>query len=610
MILQALYQLAQREGLMEDPDFEPKPVAWLIRVAEDGRLMGIEGTHHIPPEEKEKKKPKPRPKIFAVPREGGRTSGDRAFFLCDKAEYALGLDPETDEKKKRPQEKLNIRFGLFKDRIKQCLDATEDAGVRAVHMLLENVTSGHQSISLPEGCVGNDLFAFVFAPDIDLLVTDRENVRAYWKILRNTQTADDISDIQCLVSGQSGPPANLFPALKKVPGGTTSGVALVSFNSRAFESYGWKGNENAPISRDAAETCSTALNRLLDPRPVYSGQALPQRHIRLSADTVVCYWSAKKSGEEFASVFAALLEANPEEVKQIYQSIWRGQPATIEDPSAFYALTLTGTQGRAIVRDWFESTVASVSRNLAVHFADLDIVRNTPKPKDRDLPPQIPLRVLLESLAPLGKREEIPAHLAGELVRAAISGAQYPFSILQRALERTRAEIGKTAWSDLERRDARAALIKAVLNRRKRFSATLSHNKEIHRDMDSDNRNPGYLLGRLMAVIERMQQVALGDINASVVDRFFSGASATPQAVFPRLLKNLRHHARKAKDEAQSAGTAGWLEGQVDDIVAQLTAFPTHLDLEQQGLFVIGYHHQRNWLWMKKEDRETAQIAR
>ena len=125
--------------------------------------------------------------------------------------------------------------------------------------------------------------------------------------------------------------------------------------------------------------------------------------------------------------------------------------------------------------------------------------------------------------------------------------------------------------------------------------------------MDPTNDNPGYLLGRLMAVIERMQQVALGDVNASVVDRFFSGASATPQAVFPRLLKNLRHHARKAKDEPKNTRTAGWLEGQVDEIVARLRLFPPHLDLEQQGLFVIGYHHQRNWLWTKKADRETEQ---
>jgi CRISPR-associated protein Csd1 len=125
--------------------------------------------------------------------------------------------------------------------------------------------------------------------------------------------------------------------------------------------------------------------------------------------------------------------------------------------------------------------------------------------------------------------------------------------------------------------------------------------------MDSTNRNPGYLLGRLMAVIERMQQAALGNqINATVVDRYFSGASATPGVVFPRLLKNLRNHARKAKDDEQTAGLAGWLEGEVDRIVGGLQGFPPYLDLDQQGLFVVGYHHERHWLWLSKAEREAS----
>lgn len=611
MILQALYALAEHEGLMKDPDYEPKPIAWLIRVAENGKFLGMDGTHYIPSEEEKRKKPRSIPKIFSVPREGGRAAVDRAFFLYDKAEYALGIDPEQDEKKKRSAEKLEGRFNLFRHRVKECLDATGDEGIQAVHLLLENIAARQEDIPLPEGCAGNDLFAFVFAPDIDRLVTDRAKVSSYWKQLRSSALAQDGKKIQCLVSGKLDISANLFPHLKKVPGGTTSGVALVSFNKNAFESYGWKGNGNASISRDAAESCSTALNRLLHlsyPDPHQPGQSLPRRNLKLSADTVVCYWSATKGEDDFASIFGALLEANPDEVKEVYQSIWRGRPIEVEDPAAFYALTLTGTQGRAIVRDWFESTVTNVSKNLATYFADLDIVRNTPKPKERDLPPQIPIRTLLEALAPHGKREEIPAHLAGKLVHSALSGAPFPFSILQRALERTRAEIGKTTWPDLERRDARAALIKAVLNRRMRFIST-PHNQEVQRTMDPNNQDPGYLLGRLMAIIERMQQVALGDLNASVIDRFFSGASATPQTVFPRLLKNLRHHARKAKDEAQGARSASWLERQVDDIMANLTGFPSHLGLEQQGLFVLGYHHQRNWLWTKKEDRESEQIS-
>ena len=126
--------------------------------------------------------------------------------------------------------------------------------------------------------------------------------------------------------------------------------------------------------------------------------------------------------------------------------------------------------------------------------------------------------------------------------------------------------------------------------------------------MDPHLKSPGYLFGRLLALIERIQQEALGDVNASVVDRFFTGASATPRAVYPRLLKNVRHHVRRAKDNPGGAGRVIWLERLLDDVLAGLPAekgFPPHLDLEQQGLFLLGYHQMRKWLWLGAEERQT-----
>lgn len=604
MILQALHQLAQDENLISDPDYEMKPIAWLILVDSGGRMLGpIQGTHYLSAEELKKAKPIPRAKSFTVPRQAGRTSGARAFFLFDKAEYVLGHDPDG----KRSAEHLQIRMNLFTEKVGACAAATGDEGAIAVLKFLERMNSGQQEIELPEGCVSNDLFAFIYEPDIDLLVTSREKIRNYWKSLRSSEeTESSDSDVfRCLVSGVLSEPADKHPVVKNVPGGSSSGVAMVSFNSNAFESYGLKRNENAPVSRNAAEVCATSLNRLLHPAfPREDGTTLPKRNLRLSTDTAVCYWAKGQSADSFVNCFDGLLEAREEDVGELYQSVWKGRMPNIEDRSAFYALTLSGGQGRATVRDWFESTINSVASNLASHFGGLLIVRNTPPPKNGSLPPQFPIRLLLESLAAFGKSDDIPAPMASQLVTAAMKGTPYPFSILQRAVLRMRAEIGKTEWLDLCRRDARAALLKAVLNRRKLFYPDTCNYKEIKETMDPTNTNPGYLLGRLMAVIERMQQTALGDVNASVVDRFFSGASATPQATFPRLLKNMRHHASKAKDGDQTRGTARWLEGQVDSILSNLDGFPSSLNLEQQGMFVLGYHHQRHWLWMSKEKRE------
>jgi CRISPR-associated protein Csd1 len=605
MILQALHRLAEYEELVADPDFELKPVAFLVRVGRGGRLLGIESTAGEPEEGKGKKRPRPKP--FPVPREPGRTSGDRAFFLFDKSEYALGLDPTGQ----RPADKLAARFALFRGRVRDCAEATGDEAVLAVHTLLDDLAASRQQTELPEDCAGNDLFAFVFDVE-DRLVTDREAVRRYWKGLRGQDSGAPL--VRCLVTGQEGPAADKHSILKFVPGAVSSGVPLVSFNSRAFESYGWSGNENAAVSRDAAEAYATALQRLLHPAPpdpVQPGQTLPRRNLRLAADTAVCYWAADADAESFVSALAPLLESNPEEVRELYRSIWTGHDPALDNPSAFYALTLSGAQGRVVVRGWFESTVSEVARNLALHFADLAIVRNTPKPKERDLPPQLPLHALLQSLAVQGKSENVPPALAGQLVEAALRGTPYPFSILQRAVERARAEIGKTGWADLERRDARAALVKAVLNRRWRRAG--SSMKEVRTDMDPSNTQSGYLLGRLMAVIERLQQIALGDVNASVTDRYFSAASAAPRAVFVRLLKGSRHHARKAKDDDGKAKAAHWLEKQLDDLVSRFDpgsgGFPPHLSLEQQGLFVLGYHQQRHWLWQSKAARQAAAEA-
>ena len=614
MILEALYRLAQHEELMDDPDHELKPVAWLVRVDDGGTLVAIEDTRSTPPQVG-KKAPKPQARSFRVPRQPIRTSGDRAFFLCDKAEYALGVDPEPDPAKRRPPEKIAARFALFRAQVHDCLRETGDEGVRAVAALLDDLAAGGREIRLPDECEPNDLFAFVYAPDRDRLVHERPAVRAYWAALRRSAAAPD-GGLRCLVTGEPVGEAALFPLLKKVPGGTPSGVSLVSFNAPAFESHGWKGNENAPISRGAAEAAATALNRLLhpafpDPRPASLGRPLAKRHTRLSGDTVACYWAAERVADPFLDLFGHVLEPDPAVVGELYDAPWKGRLPSAG--SRFYALVLTGTQGRAIVRGWIESTVDDVAKNLGRYFAELDVVRNTPPPKGREHPPFFPLRTLLASLAPPGRGGDVPAALAAQLFAAALQGSRYPLAVLQKALERARAEIGRSEWADLERRDARAALVKAVLVR--------NFNQELTPAMDPANTETGYLLGRLMAVLERLQQAALGpDVNATVIDRFFGAASAAPQSVFPRLLKNARNHARKAQDDTKTAPAARWLEGQIDEIAAALkvdrraygpgAGFPTHLSLEQQGLFVLGYHQQRHWLWMKKEDRERAEAGR
>lgn len=619
MILQALFQLAQREGLVEDPDFEWKRVPWIARIDLQGRLLGIESTHYTPPVEPgSRRKPKPVAKQFRMPREPARAMGDRPFLLCDKAEYAFGIAP-ADKDEAQDLDRAARRFAVFKKRVADCWLATGDEGVKAVATLLAQIESRPDSLTLPDDYDSADLIAFALIEDVDQLITDRQSVRDYWRGQRLRTPAKNGRMI-CLVTGQRLNEASLFKPVKRMPGATTSGAPLVSFNKAAFMSYGWAGRFNAPVSREAAEAASEALVRLVDPTypdPRNPGQALPKRHLRITADTLVCYWAASEAGDSLAEILGGLLDEDTDasRVSEQYRSIWRGKAAPIKDPTAFYALVLTGAQGRLVVREWIESSVGDAARNLAQHFADLELpgwVRRAGADGDDA---HISLRSLVAALAPQGREDQVPGAVVGQIVDAALYGTGYPISILQRALLRARAEIGQCsggggldAYSARRRMDARTALVKAILNRRFRQSGGRHMLKEVSPMMDPNLKSPGYLFGRLLALVERIQQEALGDVNASVVDRFFAGASATPRAVFPRLLKNVRHHVRRAKDNPGGAGRVVWLERLLDDVLAGLPAekgFPTHLDLEQQGLFLLGYHQMRKWLWLGSEERQT-----
>jgi CRISPR-associated protein Csd1 len=593
VILRALYELAEHDHLLDDLDFENKPVAYLVRIGDGGRLLGIESTRPAP---EEGSKRRPEAKRFPVPREPKRTSGDRALLLVDKAEYVFGIDPDGE----RPAAKLAVRHRLFRERVEEALAANGDEGLKAIAEWLAALDP--EGLKLPDDVAANDLFGLMYGEETDLAV-HRPAVSAWWAEQRQEAGGPEA---RCLVTGKLAPTALLHTVLKGVPNAQSSGVPLVSFNAAAFESYGWKSNENAPVSRRAAEGYATALRRLLDRNPDEGGI----RHRVLSKDTVVCWWAPGEDGG-FSDALAGLLDANPDAVAELFQSVWKGQPPPKLDPQRFYGLTLTGSQGRIVVRAWLETTVASAAQQLADWYADLDIVRLTPPPKDGGHPPGFALARLGLSLAVRGDRKRLPPHLPATLFSTALGGGPLPIQILQRALLRTRAEIGDTSWTARDRRDHLAALIKAYLRRRRHQQPDLP---EIKPTMDETNTRPGYLLGRLMAILERLQQHALGDINASVIDRFFATASAAPQAVFPRLLKGARHHAKKVRDDSDKKGYGVHLERMLDSVLVHFPAdaggLPAHLALDEQGMFLLGYHHQRHAFFQKRQasdgERERA----
>jgi len=599
MILQALYQLAQDEGLAEDLDFQMVPVAYAIALGNGVATL----IPRLDPPTNGKGRPRPAPMKVPSRRAGGTSGNDPHHLLVEKAEYVFGWDPLE----KRHPSKLVARIANFRKEVEGALAslASGSPDSRALEMVLSFLDSPLESRIAPLVAsmganpseairkeLASALFAFqiaAFGPDpVHLL----PGVQTYWR--RQREASPTASGTICLVSGQAGERTKVHPPVKGVPGGNTSGAALVSFNSDAFESFGLSRNENAPISREASETCATALNRLLSIDPVHpQGHHLPRRNLRLSDDTIALFWNAAGGAE-----LDWLLELDgdqPEQVRSLLESPHAGRCAPLQDDSAFYTLLLSGAQGRSIVRNFLATSTRSVAQAITKYLADVEIEK--PFGKGRGV---YPLKALLRSLAALGKLENLPPGLATELYLAALQDRPMPVFVLSAAIRRNRAEAGRMGDPlGLHAFAARCALIRACLIRK-----NYPQRKEIHVSLDSTRPEGPYHLGRLLAVLDKCQQDALGSVNATLVDRYYGASSSTPAAIFPTLLRGNRHHLSKLRKE--KVGLAITHERLIQEITERLDAFPRTLTLEAQGLFALGFHHQRQSFFTKKDISESS----
>lgn len=630
MILKALYDLAQREELVPDPDFEIKPVSWVIRVGEGGRFLGFEPlkqAEKLPEGSKKKPIMLGMPKL--VPKRLPSRSGKdpQSEFFVDNPLYVLGKSIPVEKYKPLV---CKTRQGMFADLIKLCEKESSDNAVKDCTLFLQKHARGELEVAIPSEMKGNDLIAFSYQME-ESFVHKRPAVVEYWRNI-NTNSHKEQADSVCLITGEFCTPAKKHKKLKNVPQKKISDIALAPCNQPAFESYGWEKGSNAVIGEKSSDFAMTALNRLLHPNPPDPqdpNQTLSKQNVHLSSDTVVCYWTRNKTAlsDSFGlaiEVDEEKVEAKPAQVAEMYKSLWKGIPYKLDKPDEFYSLVLSGGQGRATVRDWIESNTQQVVDSLAQYFEDLRIERCCPAPKNGKHPESFSLPLLLESLAdPKDRRKEgIPSAIGTQFYRASIEKKLlFPQPAFSRAILRYRAELGKESdekkgWFVKNWNDARAAIIKAYLNRKHRKE---SKQEEVSGKMNPTCTDKGYLLGQLMSVLEKLQTAALGSVNASIVDRYFAGASASPKSVFGSLLRNARHHARKAKDESKNKGQIFNLERLIDQICSQFdvslkktedpkavyeNGFPAYLSQEQQGMFVLGYHQMRKWLWMTREERD------
>lgn len=587
MILRALYDLAQQEGLAEDLDYEPAQIRYAFVIGPKGASATIQDRAELVPAEGKKKADIRKPTI-PIPRRSGRTSGDCAEFLVDKSDYVLGWDPSG----KTTQEKAAKRHVLYRALVEKAL-AVQSSGSQeeeALQALLAFISKDPVSRSQPvrevlERCVSEKdkkelssaFFSVEYGPIGPTPIHLLPGVRAFWK---STRCDEKAADAKCLVTGQPCVPVDKHPQLKNVPGGNTSGASLISFNSAAFLSYGQAGNASAPIGRDASEAIGNALNRLLSRTPAKpDGTLLNKRHVRLSVDTVALFWADGTTELDWFNQFAE----DPDAVEALLLAPHAGRKPAIEDPSAFHMLILSGAQGRTMVRAYGCRATSSVAQEVRRYLAQVRILRPY---KGEGV---YPLRVYLRSLAPLGDEKNLPPQLAGDLYMAILEGRAFPRMILDSALRRTRSE-----GPEGEPFAARCGLIRAYFLRNSDIP------KEITVSLDTNNQESGYLLGRLLATLDKLQQDALGSVNATLVDRYYGSASTTPGAVFPTLIRRSQHHLGKLRKE--KPGLAINQEKLLQGILGSLERFEKTLSLEQQGFFALGFHHQRQDFFTKKDD--------
>ncbi len=511
---------------------------------------------------------KPQPRRMVVPQAVKRTSGIASNFLWDKTSYVLGVS--TKESRRVAEE-----HAAFKKLHERLLAGTADPGLQALLGFL----AAWKPARFPEVPFSPEMrdTNFVFRLDGDEgFLHDRPAARKIWlSYLRSV----DAPEAMCLVSGEIGPIARLHPAIKGIAGAQSSGASLVSFNLDAFTSYGKEQGANAPVSEAAAFGYGTALNALLAPG---------SRNMLRLADTTLVFWAELDNAE--AVVRGFFDPPRPDEkgeaarIRHVLEQMAQGRPLRdaapdLDPETRFYVLGLAPNAARVSIRYWLESSLGELAERFRAWWEDLRI---EPDPWDGRAPA---LWRLLYELAAQRKPENVPAHLAGELTRAILTGGRLPRALLAATLMRLRA--------DHDVNGLRAALCKAVVVRDLRLSGSPPKETSLV-SLDPDDPNPGYRLGRLFATLENAQRYALGrNVNATIRDRYYGAASATPAAIFPVLIRNATHHLASLRKTGKG-GLAYKLEKEMGAILDGVGAsFPKSLRIEDQGRFAIGYYHER-----------------
>src|SRR3989338_2220593 len=583
MILQALYEYYQRKAADPESNIAPegwewKPIPFIVVIDSKGKYLRLQDTR----ENEGKKK---IPKRYLVPRGVGRSGKDACEItnlFWDHYGYVLGVPKDQTAKSKEMAQK---QLDSFIRRLKELpVEVKNLPVVSAILKFYEREEYRNVSPQELQDCLKIAGCNLTFCIDgHGSVLTEDTSIRSYVDSVvksennSNEEEDDDESSeyrAVCLITGQKG---RIQRKHARTPiNKDTKSLVAIQKNS-GYDSYGKQQAFNCPISLSAEFAYTTALNTLLK-----SGG----NRIQIS-DTSVVFWAQKEvKSFDLETDFVWLFKSdkdNPERgieaVKGLYKAVDSGRLPLDED-NRFYVLGLAPNAARISIRFWKTGTISDFAMRIKQHFEDFKIVHG---PKDNEY---LSLYQILSATALEYKMDNVPPNLAADVVVSVLDGTPYPRTLLQQCVRRIRAE------QHVNR--SRAAILKACINRFNRFYN--KGEKEVLVGLDRTNTNTGYRIGRLFAVLEKIQEESSPGINATIRDRFYGAASSTPVTVFPQLLKLKNHHLAKLHP-----GRKVNLEKEIQEIFEPIKIFPSHLTLDQQSLFAVGYYHQRQDFFTKKD---------
>jgi CRISPR-associated protein Csd1 len=563
MILEKLFDFAKEQMVLPPVMYSEQKIRWLIDLNLDGTLKG----QFVPwgGDTKANKRGEPTVVPFI-----GRTVGVKPKLLADSVEYVLGVGRAESK-----PDRVADCHQQFKALIQKCSAIAQEPKLIAVQTFLDNWNPNQLSECLPDG-FKIDKFDpsenITFRVDGVVLADARMQIKLIEQFWADyTSGADDAEKepapiMTCLITGQEAEVAQRMPVLiKGLIGGQPSGTALVSANSDPFTSYGLKNSLSSPISRDAAEKFAKALNHLL----------ADERTRLYVGSTAYVFWTRKKT--EFDPI-GFLKAPDSQAVKNLIESPMSGSQVYSDTDDQFYALSLSASMARSVVRDWLETTIPRVRDNLKKWFIHQKMVDGYGA-EGRSLSVYT-----LAASAYRDPSKEMQPTVPTALIRHALSGGRLPDDLLVKVVRRNRAEQEVTY--------PRAVLIKLVL---------ISQGKLNMTEMDALNlnspltppENAAYHCGRLLAELEAIQKTAQGNINATLVDRYYGAASSTPAKAFAPLMRGVQTHLSKLRKN--SPGLYKLCDQHLEEIMLNFhdNKFPSTLAMSDQAIFALGYYHQR-----------------